>query len=111
MRVAEHLFVQKRRVFPYLRVGVEAAAGVVEVDRAESVEPPVLGRAQRVEGRRGRVGRIALEKSRGSGHASILACLPHSTRGAADGFEAGHEDPDRVRAGRQVRCEKTGRPR
>ena len=62
MRIAERLRVQQLRVPTHLRRGVQTGAGVIQIDLRVLVQPPVLGRAQRVEMERGSVFRIAREK-------------------------------------------------
>jgi hypothetical protein len=54
VRVAVDRVAQQRQVLLELRLRVQAAAGVVEVDLAALVEAPVLRRAQLVEQRRAR---------------------------------------------------------
>ena len=62
MRVAEHALAHDAHVLGELRLRVEAAPGVVEVDVAAGVEAPVLGGAELVEQRRLAEGRIRLEE-------------------------------------------------
>jgi hypothetical protein len=59
MRVAEHLLGQHRRMLLHLTGGIQAAAGVVQVDLILTVEPAVLRGAQVVEGQ----GRGVVRKS------------------------------------------------
>ena len=49
VRVPEHLALQQLRVCGDLRLGVEAAACVIQVDVIVRVQPPVLRRAQVIE--------------------------------------------------------------
>ena len=55
MRIAEGLRVQQLGVLAHLRCGVQAGAGVVQIDVPVRVQSSVLGRAQRVEMQRGPV--------------------------------------------------------
>ena len=50
VRIAEDVLVQDRRVSQDLRLGVKAAAGIVEIRLPLVVQPPVLLDAQRVDG-------------------------------------------------------------
>lgn len=59
VRVAEHAGTQDCHVLAQLSVGVQAAAGVVEVHMPASVEPAVFSSAQRVQSGSGGVGGIA----------------------------------------------------
>ena len=59
MRVAEHAAGQQVRVLADLRLGVQAAAGVVEVDVSVAIEPAVVAFAQPVD----RVGRFGTRDS------------------------------------------------
>jgi len=70
MRISEDVGVQQFRMRAHLRVGVKPAAGVVQIDRAGRVEPPVLGGPQVVEGGGPGIGRIAGQESSVGGHRS-----------------------------------------
>jgi hypothetical protein len=54
VRVAEDVLAQELEMLSELRVGVEAGAGVVEIDMSTGVEARVLGAAELVERRLGR---------------------------------------------------------
>jgi len=49
MRVAKHVFGQYLLVRPHLALGIKAAAGVVQVDLPQPVEPGVVALAQLVQ--------------------------------------------------------------
>ena len=59
MRVAEHAAGQQLGMLADLRLGVQTAAGVVEVDVPVAIEPAVVAFAQPVD----RVGRCVLRMS------------------------------------------------
>src|ERR1700709_170994 len=63
MRVAEHALAHEAHVHGELRLRVEAAAGVVEVDVGARVEAPVLGGAELVEQGPLAEGRIRLREN------------------------------------------------
>ena len=48
MRIAEGLRIQEIGVLPHLRRRMQARAGVIQIDVAVFVQPPVLGGAERV---------------------------------------------------------------
>ena len=75
MRVAEHVRVENVRVFADLRRGMQAAAGVVEVDMPLGIEPPVLDATQGVERRRLAVLGVFSQEFIEGTHMSIVACL------------------------------------
>ena len=50
MRIPEDLLTKKRRVIADLRIRMQPAACVIQVDDALSVEAAVLGRAKVVQG-------------------------------------------------------------
>ena len=64
MRVAEHVLLEQLGVPADLGVGVEAAAGVVEVGVLRGVETAVFGRAEVVEHAGPGVLRMRLEEAR-----------------------------------------------
>ena len=64
--------VQQLGVRAHLRLGVEAAAGVVEVDVLVRVQPPVIRRAQVIEHRGFVMGDGGLRPEL-TGHISIIA--------------------------------------
>ena len=62
MRVAEHAAREQPHVLAQLRVGIEAAAGVVEIDVPVGVQAREFCAAQLVERRRRRVVRVIAEE-------------------------------------------------
>ena len=64
MRIAQGLRVQQLRVQTHLRRGMQAGAGVIQIDLSVLVQPSVLDRAQRVEMEGGSVFGVAREKLR-----------------------------------------------
>ncbi len=68
MRIAGYLLAEHDGVLSHLRVGMEPAAGVVQVDDALGIEAAVLGRPQIVQRAGSGVSGMAVEESR-AGHA------------------------------------------
>ena len=80
------MLAEQARVLADLRLGVEAAAGVVEIHLALCVEAPVLGRAQAVELARRRVLRVSLAEAVECGHFGAAgACGSAGAAGAGAG--------------------------
>ena len=62
MRVAEDTVAEELEVIAKLRLGVQACAGVVQVDVVLRVEPGIFRVAERIEQEGGLVGRIVADE-------------------------------------------------
>jgi hypothetical protein len=62
MRVAEHPRREQLDMAAHLRLGVQAGAGVIEIDHAVRIKASVVARPQRIEMRRRSVLRILREE-------------------------------------------------
>jgi hypothetical protein len=82
VRIPEDLLTEERRVIADLRIRMQPAAGVVQVDDPLGVEAAVLLRTEIVQGARAGIRWMALEESRRHGHHAILSekKKPRSTR-------------------------------